>query len=478
MNLFFLEWSDKDLGSTDMIKEFQKRGHKIGYISGTDLDINYNKSEFPGTIFHDYHDARAGIPSPQVDTSDFEPPSESLLNELLCIESNILVLMNKRFEWMGENQKKHLYYTYVQYWNGVLKKYKPDAIIMPSAPHTIYDLPVYGLAKKYGIKMVIFELSAIYDRAVVMSDFVTGFDRLQKQLEEDRGKNFTVDDFDKDIRRYYDNQISDDKNKATPKVIKSLSKIYSKKNIVKAKSTAIFRSFRDKVFFERVGKRIMRIGKGNPQQEYESLQKEPDYSNKYVYFPLHYQPECSTCPLGGVFVDQILAVKILAYSLPKNWKVYVKEQSFQWKPRGATYFKYRFEGYYKLLAEVPNVELVPTKINTFELIENSQAVSSITGTAPWEGLFRGKLGMFFGYAWYRDCPGLFRIKDVESCKEFLQKVQEGYKPKIQDVINYLVSFQKVSPRTIRSEIIKTQTDISIEQSVKNHVDAISKELGI
>ena len=45
-------------------------------------------------------------------------------------------------------------------------------------------------------------------------------------------------------------------------------------------------------------------------QEYRRFQTKPEYGKKYIYFPLHYQPECNTSPVGGYFADQILAVKI------------------------------------------------------------------------------------------------------------------------------------------------------------------------
>src|SRR3989344_4046728 len=109
MKLFFIEWNSKILGLTDVMKELKKKGHEIAYISGLNLEETVDKADFPGTIFHEYDDARAGISSPQVDDSSFEPPSESLIKQLLDIESTILIMMNKRFEWMKESQKKHLY---------------------------------------------------------------------------------------------------------------------------------------------------------------------------------------------------------------------------------------------------------------------------------------------------------------------------------------------------------------------------------
>ena len=135
-------------------------------------------------------------------------------------------MMNKRFEWMSENQKKHLYYRYIQYWDGVIKKYKPEAIIYPSAPHTIYDFVIYGFSKTLWNKNIIFELTAVYDRSIVMSDYVIGCEALKRQLKNDKDINFSVSDFEPDIGRYYNNQMNSNKL-STPNVIKVLGSIYS-----------------------------------------------------------------------------------------------------------------------------------------------------------------------------------------------------------------------------------------------------------
>lgn len=475
MKLFFIEWSGKEFGLPGVVREIKKQGHEIAYWSGFHLDEEINRADFLGTIFHEYEDARTGFGSPQVDDAAFPPPGEELLKSLYETESTILIMMNKRFEWMGENQKKHLYYQYVRYWDGILNQIKPEAIIYPSAPHSLYDLVIYGLAKLKGIKNIIFELTAIYDRSIVMNDFTAGSERLRKELGANAGKNFTPDDLAPDIRKYFDSQTQVG-GSPTPYVIKSLSSIYSPKNIAKRKISAIWTSWRQGEFLERIGSRLLRLGRGTPQKEYESLQTEPDYSKKYIYFTLHYQPECSTSPLGGVFVDQLLAVEILSQSLPQDWLIYIKEQPFQWKPRGATYFKYRFEGYYKILAKLPNVRLVPIATDTFRLIENAVAVASIAGTAPWEGLFRGKPGIYFGYPWYRDCPGVFRVHDATSCREVVEKIQKGFVPDRQQVINYLYSFQNVCPNLFRAQNVKEITSISFEENIINHVNAIKSEL--
>lgn len=475
MRLFFIEWSGKEFGLTDVVKELKKQLHEVIYWSGFNLEANVDKTEFPNTIFHDYHDARAGIASPQVDDSSFEPPGEELIKKLYETESILLIMMNKRYEWMSENQKKHLYYRYIQYWDGVIKKYKPDAIICPSAPHTIYDLVLYGLAKIYGIKIVIFELTAINDRAIVMNDYVIGCPALKQQLEKDQGVQYSVEDFAPDIKRYWENQMNPLVS-PTPLIIKQVLVQYSPINVLRLKIGAIVKSWRDSQFLDRFLQRLLRWGKGNLPQEYNRFAAKPDFSKKYVYAPLHYQPECSTSPLGGIFVDQLLMIEILSYSLPPDWVIYVKEHPYQWKPRGSIYFSFRYKGFYKAIAKLKNVQLVPLDTDTYALIKHSTAVASVGGTAPWEGIIRGKPGLVFGYPWYRDCQGIFEVHDVVSCKKALSEIEGGFIIDRRELINYLVSFQKVVLNCFRDSYNRQISTLTVEQNVANLIKLILQEL--
>jgi hypothetical protein len=125
---------------------------------------------------------------------------------------------------------------------------------------------------------------------------------------------------------------------------------------------------------------------------------EVDFKSKYVYFPLHLQPEMTTSALGGAFVDQALAIEILSSILPDNVKIYVKENPKQMGfMRGPTFFH--------RINRLKNVELIPENINSHELIRNCIFVAAITGTAGWEAISIGKPALVFGNAWYRSLPG-------------------------------------------------------------------------
>ena len=132
---------------------------------------------------------------------------------------------------------------------------------------------------------------------------------------------------------------------------------------------------------------------------------------RYVYFPLHLQPELTTAAQGGIFADQLLAVEALSNWVPKGCAIYLKENPKQTEKQRGPHF-------YQRLRALPNVRLLGRQENSAELIQNSVGVATITGTAGWEALFHGKPVMVFGAAWYREFPGVFEWSSRPTFEEF------------------------------------------------------------
>lgn len=134
---------------------------------------------------------------------------------------------------------------------------------------------------------------------------------------------------------------------------------------------------------------------------------------KYIYFPLHLQPELTTSALGGVYCDQLLAIELLAAKIPNGWKIVVKENPKQRLYRRDALF-------YQRLASIPDIIYVK-EAETYQLMQQAKLVATITGTAGWEAISGGKPALIFGQAWYRDLPGVFNYSsdiDLKAISEF------------------------------------------------------------
>lgn len=209
----------------------------------------------------------------------------------------------------------------------------------------------------------------------------------------------------------------------------------------------IIPAIRDGSLFRRATRFFRRRGKPDLAKEYARFETEPNLTTPFIYVPLNFQPERTTCPQGGIFVDQILMVKTLAAALPEGWQIYVKEHPSQWWLRGGiNYSPVRFPGYYEQLAKIKGVKLIPPATNTYELIKHSRAVATATGTAGWEALLRSKPAIIFGYPWYRDCPEVLRVRDVVTANQAMKKIESGFKPRPEEMIKFLKILDEVAVR--------------------------------
>lgn len=505
MKVFLMDFSSEQL--IDTAVNIKNNNIDISYWTGKKCfnENFFNKDFFKGTVFHDQLDAVRGIPPDSILLENFPPPSAEILQDLLECESTVLTMMTRMdYGEMPVIKKKHLYYEYVQYWDGILNDLKPDLIIFSDIPHASYNFVVYSLAKRYDIPTIMLETTYGLDSLMVVHDYKEVSRDLLRTYNEIKDESHDLSELSVDAREYFERLI-DPEIDATPdykkimdarmndplRIMPTLSKVLENIRTRRFFATAI--SFLRLLF--RTERRIMSIDKHDPtnykhyyllkrfkkikdeyEKEYRALQSDADINKKFIYMPLQFQPECSTSPLGGVYVDQILAVKTLSAAIPKDWMIYVKEYPGQWHPYNPKTHLYRYKNYYNEIAELSNVRIIPPELSTFDLLDKCQAVCSVSGTAGWEAVARSKPVLFFGHRWYMYCEGVFRIDSVESCKAALDEILRGYKPDPQKVLNYFLALDKSQIRAAHVSVTEKLSSLSKEQSSKNLSDALLKEI--
>ena len=502
--LFLIDFSSGIL--VEVAKELKNKGAEILYWTGRKRNfeqVAQDKKTFPETIFHSNLDALKMILPDNQKLFKFEPPGADLIKEMLECESLVLTMMT-RLDFRGQVsllKKKHLYYKYLQYYNGLIKKLKPDMIIFRSVPHAAYNFVLYCLAKKYGIPAIMFDASVFNDRLLVLEDFRRMPEEFIELYNRIKGEQHLIEELPADKQAYF-KKLSDPSVDASPshklqvvaqindpiRTIPPLRKIwkniktcnffpalrYNLKSIFNLTSRPIFTLDEDDKADYRNIYQLKRIKKitDKYKAEYEKLQQEIDWNKKYVYLPLHYQPECNTSPVAEHFADQILLAKILSAALPKDWIIYVKEHIAQWNYRNAQPHLFRHAGYYRELADLSNVRLIDPLISSYDLIVLAQAVAVASGTAGWEALARGKPVLFFGFPWYQYCDGAFYVNSVNVCREAIEKINNGYKPDAQRVLNYLIALDRTTIRASHVEYMERASKIPRGESVKNIAEAI------
>ena len=458
----------------DVALELQKKDVEILYWTGNKAafhSFSQDKENFPNTIFHDCFNAIRNIPAPGVDVSKFEPPSIELIKDLLECESIVLTMMARMdYKNMPIIQRKHIYYKFIQYWDGVLKTLKPDVIIFSVTPHAVYNFVLYAIAKKRNIPTIMGQLTFCPGKFIIARDCKEASKDLLKLYKEIKDEKHDIDELTPSTQDYFKKLINptldvtpEYKRKMDKKIKKPIKIIFNIRSVIKnIKSRTLLKTSyyylkglfgKRKILYNidkdddinyksRIQLKKFKKIKDKYKKEYLKLQDEPDFNKKYIYFPLHVQPECTTSPLAGFYVDLNLIVKTLSASIPDDWLIYVKENSAQWNQYSYEAHFYRYKGYYAEMKKNKNARLLSPDISTYDLINNSQAVAVATGTAGWEAIARSKPTLLFGYPWYMYCNGVFCIDGPRACKDAVREIINGYKPNPQKVLNYLFALEK------------------------------------
>ena len=434
-----LMWGEKESEMRTIFDALHKDGHDIVYWVGG------NESEHltpPGAPFHDFFGAWAAQRARGLENEYIEPASRNLIDSMAPIESHILTMMNKRYNTAGVDERKHVYFTMLAYWNYVIERYKPDCVVYGVIPHSNFGNIVDELAKKKGIKRICLDDTWVGTHTLIYHDFWKGSDELRDEIKKLEHKKVSVEDLCEGFQDYWREQMGT--GGVEPVYATEQRKMFEGWGGSFRWIRIITRTYRSGSFLRLATGYIRRLFARDLSHEYAEVVKKPDWNVPYVYFPLSQQPERTSSPQGLVYADLLLAAETLAAALPKGWELWVKEHPTQWWLRTKRFSSVRYPGYYHRLANIPNVRVVPIHTDTFALSEKAGAVAVTTGTAGWEALLKGKCPLMFGIPWWRDCPGVYPVHDVASCRKAIEEIQNGAKADKDDMLRFLFAVDKVS----------------------------------
>lgn len=441
MKLFLIGLGSKFVEHLRIAEELQRR-HEISYwVRRADV-VAMDTALFPHTIFHEYRDALKNISPKEVATRDFVPWGAEDIVAYAEVEAEVMSMMDKWYPDWPVLKRKDFYYELLRYWGGVLNTFKPDEIIFEVVPHQMFDFVLYEIAKRRGIRTIIPDPVLRFDRFITYRDFRRGNETLANW--KINAKPAKLEDLAPETRDYY-LEVSESEN-PSPAHFTEWNKVNSGLYKFRRHAKSLVPFIKDGSIFERGVMRIFKMLKSNVIDEFHKLERPADFTKPYVYLPLHYQPELTTSPQGGVFVDQVLMIKVLSAALPSGWELYVKEHPAQWAGHGGNFTPYRYKGIYKSIACLHNVRLVPVSTNTFTLTDNAKTVATATGTAGLEAILRGKSALIFGYPWFMHAPGILRVSCVEDCKKAFARIEEGEHADRQEILNYLKVLESISFR--------------------------------
>jgi hypothetical protein len=477
------------------------------------------KSEFPDTIFHHYNDAIKGKWPEQAKQIPILAADNELLEQMSKYESTIMALFDRN-DLLGVfkySERVTCYHDQLEYWNSVLEFLKPDLVVLEAIPHQVCDFLIYRLAKLKGIKTIMFNGTFFLDSISTMESYETGQDEViaeYKQLlsksETDTVLSAKTEEYlKKFLGKYEDNlrydvkegldelsQIRSDfitrtSNAAALKAKSILNKNKWRKRIQLYKDRhkeSVFSHHKrtDETFAESTltnSEYQTHLAKANQYKKqllayYNVIcEQKPDLSKPFIYCPLHLQPEATTNPLGGPFVNQILMIRMLSAAVPEGWTIYVKEHMAQF----ITWFlgePIRSKEYYKRISLFKNVKLISLDIDSYTLIDHCRAAATVTGTICLEGALRGKPVLAFGHPiHYHKMEGVSEIRTNADLQNAMNKILSGYIPDLEKVKLYIeATHRKSFPGGVGTPYNNGFMGINRKMNTTGHYSAIESWL--
>ncbi len=426
-------------------------------------------------------DIRSGIYD-NTDWSSLLPLDQEILGAMRGCEA-VFMDMVGRLEWkrrISFQQRHDWYHRHLRFWNDYLTKQNINLFISAWLPHEIPDIVIYHLCKIRNIPVLYFHTSSVRDISFAEHDIRDSAAQIGKRYEALLQEYSHIQDPSQiPLRPLFDQRFAALIRKAgeKPPVESVKRKGYwgNTRQLFLDKPLEFLKAGFGYLTPEGMVRAAGALHRGRLIKErnrfYDAHAVHPDFDVPFVYLPLHFQPEASTVPMGGAYADQILLTELLSAHLPKDVLIYIKEH-----PRQSSWLDRTTEDYQRLIA-LPNVLLIARDVDTFQLREQCRAVATVTGSAGFEALFRGKPVLLFGYRFYQYARGVFRIYSTEDLKQAVRQIfDEGAAPTLVEARVYLRAMEETGIRGVLNPWHMKVTGMTEEEHVKNNTEAILGEL--
>ena len=460
--------------SKDLIKSFSNALKPKNLVCISSLDEkNFSMNDCENFINIRYSDAIYG----QYDQNNSAIDDE-LLRSLAPYLFTTLKMMERNSPELvySFDDRLKIYHSQVRFWNDIIEKHQIECFIGINYPHEIYDYIIYTLCKVKKIKTLFFCQTQVNGYIQLISDIeendlalkinpaslshieMSSLSPIMQQHFDSQSENYAAP-FYMEINQ---NQLKKDFSLASKlkKITSPLQKIFKK--LLEVKPIPLPKIASHFFFTFKFGTPAEK----NLIKAYEQISQVPDLAKSFFYLPLHFQPECTTCPQGGHFVNQELMIDVVLKSLPENVFLYVKEHPFQ-RPHG------RSPDFYEHFANHKNLVFIKKSFDSQILIKHSKGVITVTGTAGWEALFKKKNVLLFGNIFFQYAPGVFQVNSVASCHKAIESCLSGKNaPTGQDMINYLHHLEQHLIRGWIDELYSKHSAISFDENLAHLKDSL------
>lgn len=439
---------------------------------------------------------------PKIQLENLVPLDDEILSKLIDCEVIYLKMVERLLNSISYQQRKDEYLYHLRFWNDFFIKNNFNYFIFSNVPHEGFDFIIYSLCKIYNVKTFCMVQMPMIDKKVLLLNIVEDIFDQSKEIRATYNKiknnNYEKKDLSLEFQTYINTYT---RNKAKDLDFISFSHFSSvnknskseslKLNLKIEKGFELILNFKIFLFL----KKLMRFAfMYIPlDQRVQILFRDPYLSNrkkidkllkktqkkvhklpkKFIYFPLHNQPEASTSPMARNFVDQSLIIDMLVYATRNtDIEIIVKEHR---RPQKLPYSRTAF--FYKKISSYKRVTLIDSNENNYELIKKSFAVASLNGSSGFEAILSNKSVLMFGSRFYDSMPNCYKIVTNDDLKNSLILISKKIKFNSKEIYKHLKAIELNSIKAFK-DISKLHwaDQFSIDQSNRNIVLYLKKIL--
>lgn len=366
------------------------------------------------------------------------------------------------------NFRVNSFYKHVAAWSALLDGV--SFVIFGNIPHGGYDWVLYNLARLRGVQCFMFYQMPVRPGLPTLKYAVTDC-----MNHADSALRHSFDDsITRHVKTYFDGYTRSIDQGYTPFTRKksSFMRLADKMMnadwsdpllpVSKALSRTTYKIYKS-VFHDAYSSTAYSIPRGSglpPLDRFETI----------LYYPLHYQPEASTSPLGGHFVEQDLLVKMVAACMDDSMCLIVKDH-----PRRS--LKSRYHQFFQDIKALPRVYLVSSDDHGVDYIARADALIGISGTSCWEALFLGKPVLMAGARIFENAPNVFKVDGPDTISNALKAI-DSFKLNSKQREKYFESLTSLLFPGIVSHLDRQWCPVSSEESIRLCMEIINANLNV
>ncbi|UCV28966.1 capsular polysaccharide export protein, LipB/KpsS family [Ferribacterium limneticum] len=188
---------------------------------------------------------------------------------------------------------------------------------------------------------------------------------------------------------------------------------------------------------------------------------------RYVFFPLHTEPEVSLLVYGRPYVNQIEIIRMLAMSLPIDTVLVVKEHPWMVGKRSL--------GAYQKMLDIPRVRFADPAVEARTLVKQADLVAVVTGSVALEAAMLDKPVITFGDCPYNLLPDTMvrRCADPRHLQNLVRKAIGQHKTDEEALRAYVASVFETSASVNLYSVLLGKANVHTERTAA-YMDEIAK----